>query len=60
MNKASVIALLIAVASATTMDIPLENWQAIAPKASSVKMHLHGAHRLSSTASSVKWSTCPS
>ena len=45
--------------STQAFEIPLENWQKIAPKESLVKMQLHGS-RLGSTASSVKWSECAS
>ena len=45
--------------SASAFEVPLENWQMVAPKESLVKMQLHGS-RLGSSASSVTWSECAS
>ena len=45
--------------AASAFEVPLENWQIVAPKESLVKMQLHG-NRLGSTASSVTWTECAS
>jgi hypothetical protein len=45
--------------SASAFEVPLENWQMVAPKESLVKMQLHG-NRLGSSASSVTWTECAS
>jgi hypothetical protein len=61
MFKATILALagLIAVASTATIEIPTEQWLAITPKESTIKMQLYGK-RLGSTASNVQWGECDS
>jgi len=52
---------ILSTASAAVLEIPMENWLQATPKSSSIKMQLQGAtHKLTSTASRVKWSECAS
>lgn len=55
----SIILAMCGLLAASAFEVPLENWQMVAPKESLVKMQLHGS-RLGSTASSVTWTECAS
>jgi hypothetical protein len=52
---------LIASTSASYLEIPKENWLQASPKASPIKMQLHGSNiKLGSTATPVQWTECES
>ena len=51
---------LIASATASHLEIPMQNWLQASPKTSPIKMQLIGASqmKLGSSATAVKWSEC--
>ncbi len=51
---------LLSLASAATLEIPMENWLAAAPKSGFLKLHGQKEGRVGSTATKVTWSECDS